>query len=218
MLPLGGDAYLLDRPVELGGGAIAIGPGFVGTTFEGNSIDDRGSKVAFPFVLAGQHFGTRLVRNTTRGGGVPLRAVATATEAPGPWGWSHTALFGLVIEGNTFEDAREGSALIVEHNHLTRPSRGRVYATAKLVDNLFTAAPGSSPGKPTGTITIGEPPSGDAGELVVAESGNRSRGFAGKASIRVRMATVNGRAMVDGRIDLPPATEAAAHRGAPTGR
>jgi hypothetical protein len=144
--------------------------------------------------------------------------VATATEAPGPWGWSHTALFGLVIEGNTFEDAQEGSTLIVEHNHLTRPSRGRVYATARLVDNLFSATTSSGNGKQAGTMTIGEPPSGDAGELIVTESGNHSRGFPGKASIKVRMATVNGRAVSDGRIDLPPAADTAARRDAPSGR
>ncbi len=215
VLPLGSNAYLLDRAVALGGGAIAIGPGFVGTSFEGNAIDDRGSKVAFPFVLAGQHFGTRLVRNTTRGGGVSMRAVATATESPGPWGWSHTALFGLVIESNTFEDAREGATLIVEHNALTRPSLGRVYATARLVDNVF-AATARSPVTP-GTLTIGEPPSGDAGELIVTESGNRSRGLPARASARVRMATINGRPITDGRIELPPEAHAAT-RGEPTSR
>jgi hypothetical protein len=220
VMPLGSNAYLLDGPVALRGGAIAIGPGFVGTSFDGNSIDDRGSKVAFPFVLAGQHFGTQLVRNTTRGGGGSVRAVATATEAPGPWGWSHTAMFGLLLEGNTFEDARDGATLIVEHNQLTRPSRGRVYATAKLANNLFSATPRppTSSGAPAGTLTIGEPPSGDPGELVVTESGNRARGFPGKASIRVRTATVNGRAISDGRIDLAPETGTAGHREPSSGR
>jgi hypothetical protein len=85
-----------------------------------------------------------------------------------------------------------------------------VYATARLVDNVFSAT-SVSPAIP-GTMTIGEPPSGDPGELVVTESGNRSRGFAGRPSARVRVATVNGRPVQEGRIDLPPAPDAAARR------
>ena len=220
VLPIGSGAYLLDKPVSLGGGAIAIGPGFVGTSFEGNAIDDRGSKVAIPFVLAGQHFGTRVVGNTTRGGGVSARVVATATESPGPWGWSHTSMFGLAIEGNTFEDAWDGAHVIVEHNGLARPSRGRVYATASIANNPFVAsdsyldaqARAARSGAPV-ALTIGEPPSGDAGELVVAESGNRGRGGRAGLSARVRMATVNGRVVRDGHQSLPAPAGGSAGRG-----
>ena len=210
VLPIGPGAYLLDRPVTLGGGAIAIGPGFVATSFERNTIDARGSKVAMPFVLSGQHFGTRIVGNTTRGGGTSARIMAAATESPGPWGWSHAAMFGLTLEGNSFEDAWDGAALFVEHNEHVRPSRGRVYATMSVTNNLFAAtapsldarARAGRSGAPV-SLTIGEPPSGDAGELVVAESGNRGRGGRAGLSIRVRMATVNGRAVRDGQSSLP---------------
>ena len=210
VLPIGPEAYLLDRPVALAGGAIAIGPGFVGTSFEGNSIDDRGSKVAIPFVLGGQHFGTRLVGNTTRGGDASTRIVAAATESPGPWGWSHTAMFGLAIERNTFEDSWNGAQFLVEHNGHTRPSRGRVYATGSLTDNTFgwsdaflgVRSRGGGSGPPV-AFAVGEPPSGDAGELVVSESGNRSRGKGG--ATRVRMATVNGRVVREGALPLTAA-------------
>ncbi len=217
VLPLGPEAYLLDQPVALAGGAVAIGPGFVTTSFEGNTVDDRGSKVAFPFVLAGQHFGTRLVGNTTRGGGVSARVMAAATESPGPWGWSRTSMFGLVIDGNTFEDAWDGGQLYVEHNALTPPSRGRIYATASLTNNRFAsseafiAARGRAgrSGTPI-ALTIGAMPSGDAGEIVVSESGNRAQGKGG--AIRVRMATVNGRTAREGSLDLPAEAGAAAGR------
>jgi hypothetical protein len=210
VLPLGGHSFLLDRPVALGGGAVAIGPGFVSTSFERNVIDDHGSKVAMPFVLAGQHFGTRVVGNTTKGGGVSARIVATGTEAPGPWGWSHTAMFGLTIEGNTFEDAREGALLIVEHNTQTRHSRGRVYVTASLVNNTF-AAPSGSIG-----LTVGEPAGGDPGALIVSESGNRARGRG--LAARVRMATINGKMVREGTINLPSEPGAAAGPGLPARR
>lgn len=208
VLPLGPESYLLDRPVALGGGAVALGPGFVGTSFEGNAIDDLGSTVAIPFVLAGQHFGTKVANNTTRGGGFSARVVATATESPGPWGWSHTAMFGLAIEGNTFEDARHGALLIVEHNEHTRPSRGRVYASGMVANNVF-AATDAVPGKPVG-LTIGEPPSGDLGELVVTESGNRSRGR--PVALRIRAATINGRAVRDETVVLPAGPGSSAGR------
>ncbi len=222
VLPLGPEAYLLDQPVALAGGAIAIGPGFVTTSFEGNTIDDRGSKVAFPFVLAGQHFGTRLVGNTTRGGGVSARVMAAATESPAPWGWSHTSIFGIVIDGNTFEDSWEGGQLYVEHTALTRPSRGRIYATASLSNNSFALSEAFAAslvrsgrsGTPV-ALTIGEVPSADAGELILSESGNRSRGRG--TSIRVRMATVNGRVVREGSLSLTAEAGTSAGR-APSAR
>lgn len=211
VLPLGPGVYLLDRPVALGGGAVAIGPGFVGTSFERNSIDARGSKLAMPFVLSGQHFGTRVVGNTTRGGGISARIMAAATESPGPWGWSHAPMFGMTIEGNTFEDAWDGAAVFVEHNEHVRPSRGRVYASMTVANNLFVATDAFLAARSGAVaLTIGEPASGDAGELAVAESGNRSRAGRTGLSARVRMATVNGRAVRDGNLRLPaePGTSA----------
>src|SRR5262249_19715656 len=120
------------------------------------------------------------------------------------------------IDGNTFEDAWDGAVVIVEHNGHVRPSRGRVYASASITNNTFAATPpflaaqarAGRTGAPV-ALTIGEPPSGDAGELLVTESGNRSRGG---GSGRVRMATVNGRAVPDGRLSLPDATSGSAGR------
>jgi hypothetical protein len=96
--------------------------------------------------------------------------------------------------------------LIVEHNTLTRPSRGRLYMSARVVNNLFSAtAPFASRRNGVSPLVIGEPPSGDAGELAVTASGNLSRGYPSATSARVRVATVNGKAVQDGRIDLPAA-------------
>ena len=135
---VGPNAYWLDRPVDLRGGAISIGPGFVATRFERNTVDDRGGSVALPLVLAGGHYGTRVADNRLSGGGEALRAVAAASERPVHWGWSHTPVFGLVVEGNTFADARVGLSLSLDRGGLVRETDGRRYFEASATGNNFT--------------------------------------------------------------------------------
>ena len=106
--PLGPRTYLLDEPIAREADAISIATGFVRETFEGNTVDCRGSGIAADFVLAGNHFGTKVIGNTFLGGGESIRLMAAPTETPVHWGWSHAPFLGALIEGNTFEDAVGG--------------------------------------------------------------------------------------------------------------
>ncbi len=91
---IGPSAFLLDAPLPAGRYAISIAAGFVGETFQGNTIDATGSSVADDLVLAGDHFGTRVIGNTLIGGADGLRLEATPIEAPDIWGWSHAPFLG----------------------------------------------------------------------------------------------------------------------------
>ncbi len=51
-------AFLLDSPTAPGDFAISISTGFVDETFQGNTIDSRGSSIVDNLVLVGNHFGT----------------------------------------------------------------------------------------------------------------------------------------------------------------
>ena len=197
--------YLLDEPLAIGDGAISIATGFVDETFRGNTIDARGGSVAAPLVLAGNHFGTKLLENRILGGGESLRIVATPTENPAPWGWSHAPVFGLIAEGNIIEDAVRDSTLAVEHGERIKSARGRTYLTATLRDNAFRwTAPGLAgrrKDRPLG-LTVGDPGALDLHELIAAEQGTRSEVPAGAAPIepiRPVAGWVNGRPMRDGR-------------------
>jgi hypothetical protein len=218
VMPLGPNAYLLDRPVALGGGAIAIAPGFVEASFENNAIDARGSKIAKPFVLAGHHFGTRLVGNHTWGGSESVLVFASASESPVHWGWSHNPMFGLTFEGNTFEDAWDGAHLAVEHNHLVRASRGRVYFTATLTSNTFiwsdaflSSYASAHRGAAPAALVLGWKPSGDPGEMVITETGNRRKGGKPGPSAKVHMATVNRRAITEGILPFSSESSGGSH-------
>ena len=65
-------AYLLDSTLPSGSYAISISTGFVDETFEGNTIDSRGSTTAEDMVFAGNHFGLQVLDNTLIGGGTAL--------------------------------------------------------------------------------------------------------------------------------------------------
>jgi hypothetical protein len=114
---------------------IAIASGFVREVFEGNTLDSRGSSGDVNLVLAGNHYGTRVVNNHFLGAGETLRFTACPTEHPRHWGWSHAPMFDCLIEGNTFEDSARGVTICVEHNKYAKTSRGRVYLTATVKDN-----------------------------------------------------------------------------------
>ncbi len=216
-MPIAANAYWLDRPVALGGGAISIEPGFVATAFENNTIDDRGSHVCIPIVLAGNHFGTRVARNRTIGGNLAFMIASASTESPVHWGWSHNPMLGLAIEGNTFEDAWSGATLGVEHNPLSRANRGRIYMTASLADNTFAwsdaflaSLKGAKSSNPPVAIEIGWKTAVDPGEAHVEESGNRRVGGRPGPSAKIYNTTVNGRPVREGNLTFPSTTEAKA--------
>jgi hypothetical protein len=202
-------SYLLDEPLPSGAlpGAIAIVTGFVGEIFLGNTVDARGSAVAVDLFLAGNHFGTRVIGNHMLGAG-GFRIVACPSEQPVHWGWSHAPVFGAVIEGNSLEDTAVAGAVAVEHGPAIKSTRGRVYLTAQLANNvvkwsgatLSQPAGAGKPKAPTG-IVIGETGSLDMGELRLTADGNRVEGSAGargQSALTIRSGTLNGRATAEG--------------------
>ncbi len=198
--------YLMDDALPQGEYPISIGNGFVNEVFEGNTIDARGGSVAAGMVLVGHHYGTKVLKNHVLGCGEAFRFTASPTEHPGPWGWSHAPFFGGLIEENTLEDALRGGTLAVEHGPPVKSSRGRVYMSATLKNNVTRWTPEFLRHRPNGegpppAFTIGDPRSGDPGELVLNESGNRVEGARG-GSILVHAASVNGQTMREKRISL----------------
>ncbi len=138
--PIGPRTYLLDEPIARETDAISIATGFVRETFEGNTIDCRGSGIAADFVLAGNHFGARVVGNHFLGGRESIRLLAASTESPVHWGWSHAPFLGGLFEGNTLEDAPEGS-IGVEHNQAIKANKGRVYMSLTMKNNTLPLVP-----------------------------------------------------------------------------
>ena len=216
---IGPGTYLLDAPLPAGDFAISIATGFVGETFRNNALDLRGSEVAAGFVLVGDHFGTRVEGNWIVGGGEAIRLTAAPSENPVTWGWSHAPALGVVVAGNTIEDAWRGATVTVEHGPAVKSSKGRVYLTASLAGNSFrwteaylaARARAGLAGDPP-SLTIGDLGSIDPGELVVRSERNQVRGPAGYlpgATMRVHVGTINGQAFVDTSIDLPDAPPAA---------
>ena len=59
-------------------------------------------------ILAGNHFGTRVLDNHLLGAGDAFQITAFPSESPGIWGWSHAPFLGGLIAGNTIEDAERG--------------------------------------------------------------------------------------------------------------
>ena len=87
---IGPTTYLLDAPITPGDIAISITQaGFVNETFQGNTIDSRGSSTATDLVLAGNNFGTQVLDNHLLGGVLAFVIDAYPTESPDIWGWSH---------------------------------------------------------------------------------------------------------------------------------
>ncbi len=205
--PLGPHMFLLDKPVALGGGAVSVQLGFTKTVFDRNSIDARGSHIAIPFVLCGQHFGTVLSGNHTYGGSDAFMIFASASEAPVYWGWSHNPMLGLVFDGNTFEDAWTGALLGICNEAPIRWTRGRVYMTATLQNNTFvwsdaflSAFAKAKRGEKPVAIKVGWKPSGNPSEFIVNEHGNKQVGGGGIPSMKVHMTTLNGQAIKDANV------------------
>src|SRR6202022_1699970 len=102
-----------------------------------NTIDSRGGAVAVNLVLVGNNYGTRVTGNHFLGGGEACRITAAPTEQPVLWGWSHAPYLDGVIEGNTIEDSLRGATIVVEHTAAIKSSRGRVYMSVSLENNIF---------------------------------------------------------------------------------
>ncbi len=202
--------YLLAEPLPKEAGTVSIATGFVGERFEGNTVDGRGGSVAAGFVLVGNHFGTRVAKNRVLGCGEAIRFTAAPTEFPGPWGWSHAPALGVTIEGNTIDSSLKGVTIEVEHGPPVKSSRGRVYLTATVRDNVFQGAaparaaavrPKGDDAGPPPVLRLGDPRAVDAGEAVVSASGNRREG-PGAGVMAVHATTLNGTAVTRARLPL----------------
>ncbi len=190
--------YLLDEPLPVAGQAVTIVSGFVGETFRGNTVDARGGSAAAPFVLGGNHFGTRFLDNRILGGGEGFRILSTPTESPGPWGWSHSPMLGLLVAGNRVEGSGRGATLAVEHGPPIQSNRGRLYLTATVAENTFRAS-GAGPAR---GLTIGDPGSLDPAEALLVERGTRVErpdGSAEPEPPRVLAGWINGTRWLGGR-------------------
>jgi hypothetical protein len=193
--PLGPQAYLLDEPIARETDAVSIATGFVRETFESNLVDCRGSGIAADLVLAGNQFGVKVLRNRLLGGATAIRLLASPTEEPIHWGWSHAPFLGALFEGNTLEDA-PGGGLGVEHGPAVKSTKGRVYMSLTFKDNVLRWARASGPsGKPP-RLEIGFAPSLDPKELVITEEGTKVEG-APPQSAWVHAATINGKVVKD---------------------
>ena len=83
------ETYLVDSPIPKGTETVSISRGFVGESFERNRIDIRRGRKSSGFVLGGNHFATRIIKNHVLGGDLAIKLAACPTETPVGWGWSH---------------------------------------------------------------------------------------------------------------------------------
>jgi hypothetical protein len=199
--------YLLDSPLTPGRFAVSLDTGFVGETFQGNTVNCLGSSTALDLVLVGNQFGLNVLDNTFVGGGYGFKITACPSESPEAWGWTHDPLLGATIEGNTIEDTQYGGILDVEHSQYTKSNAGRVYFSGSFLDNtgVWTAPIPSASGtagssNPPTLVTVGDALSADPGELVLTESGNQVNAPASVGSeptFQVVSGTINGQAVRD---------------------
>jgi hypothetical protein len=214
---------LVDAAIPAGTETVSVTTGFVSEVFEGNRIDLRGGRRSDSFVLAGNHFGTRVANNHLLGGGLAFRMMAYPTENPMMWGWSHAPVLGAVIEGNILEDCEQGGIVGVEHSPAIKTNKGRTYMSVALRQNVvrwtapFLARMARSDAKePLAGLTIGYRPSHDPGELVVSSESNAldaPRGYDDAPALLIHAAQYNAQRVVNRRSKL-----AAAGSGAQPGR
>jgi hypothetical protein len=211
--------YVLERPLSPADSAISVTTGFVNETFQGNTVDARGSTTALDMYLAGNHFGTTITGNHLLGGAVGLLVSAAPTEQPVVWGWTHAPFLGATITDNTIEDAQQAINLMVEHSTAIKLNEGRVYLSATLSQNtvfwsdafVTQRAQAGISATPL-ALTVGNAGAIDPGELVLVMQGNQQRGPAGfnpAGTMLVTAATINGNAEVDQETVLPTAPPAA---------
>jgi hypothetical protein len=201
-----GRTFWVDAPLPDGTAneAISVGPAFTGLTVADNRIDTTGSSIAANVNLVGAQFGTQVIGNTVLGGNNGLLIAASSTEVPVAWGWSHTPLFDLVVEGNTVEGARNGSLIQVDHGPYTKASKGRTYLTGLITRNAFGALLLSGSGPVGPALTIGTTGTIDPDELrvvfthnVALSAGTRALAVAGR---------INNEVLVGVNLGLEPAT------------
>ena len=209
------ETYLVDSPVPKGTETVSISRGFVGESFARNRIDIRRGRKSMGFILPGNQFATRVVKNHVLGGDQALKLAACPSETPVEWGWSHAPVLEAVVEENTFEDCQGGALLSVEHNRYIKTNKGRIYMSLTLKNNLMIWTTGflqrlqASGGKvPPPGLVLGDAPSHDAGEFVVKAAGNRleAPGSARTAaSLVVNAAEYNSRKLMGRKFSLPAA-------------
>lgn len=217
---------LLEEPLPKGADVLAVSPGFVNEVFEGNTIDARWGREAAGFVLAGNHYGTRVAGNRVSGAGEAFRIMAAPSEAPNIWGWSHAPYLGGKFEGNTIEDAELGASFAVQHGGPSKSNRGRVYMTVNLkgntvrwTDDFLKRREAGKTRAPLAGIVVGSVPVIDPGELWLETVGDvlDAPAKASRATaIVVHGATVNGRAYGKTSFSLPAPSTPAVGTG-PTG-
>lgn len=213
---LGPSTYLLDSPITPGRFAVSLATGFVGETYQGNTIDASASTGADLLVLAGNHYGTRVVGNQLIGGRRAFRITAVPTEQPGDWGWSHAPFLGATVAGNTVRDSLLGGQLDVERNGYTKSATGRVYFSGAFQSNtgvwsqaFLDRRAGLNPGMPPRLVTVGNGLIADPGELVLSASDNRVDGPAGLVSsptLQVVAGTLDGQRVRNLGVVLPAVT------------
>ena len=204
---------LLDEPIPDGTEVVSISVGFVNEVFEGNTINLRGGRRSDSFVLAGNHFGTRVANNHLLGGGLAFRMIAMPTEHPIIWGWSHAPFLGGVIEGNILEDCEQGGIVGVDHSRYIKTNQGRTYMSVALRNNVvrwtepFLASMARSGAKrPVPGLTFGYTPSLDPGEAMVTAEGNTldgPPGYRDAPALIVHAANFNSHRVVNRRFRLP---------------
>ena len=213
---IGPSTYLLDSGVSPGRFAISIATGFVDETYQGNTIDARGSSTALDFVLAGNQFGAKVQGNHWLGGMQAFQVTAFPSETPNLWGWTRAPILGLTFQGNTVEDTLLGGLLEVQHSGYMKTETGRVYFSGSFVNNTgvwsadyLAARAQSSVTEPPTLVTIGDALSADPGELVLTASGNTVTGpgnFATSPTMSVLSALFNGAVARNQSLVLPAAS------------
>jgi hypothetical protein len=212
--------FLVDPPIPAGTEVVSISSGFVDEVFQENRIDIRGGRRSDCLVFVGNHFGTRVQKNHFSGGAHALRMTACPTETPLIWGWSHAPFLGGVIEGNTLEDAEQGSILGLEHDpRYIKSNQGRTYMTVQANQNIVRWSDAflshfetASAKEPPVALTLGYPPSNDPNELVVSAAGNRLEAPSGRRvgpTLMIHAAQYNSQRLVNRRLSLSAAREAA---------
>lgn len=222
---------LLDAAIPKETGHVSIVQGLEKVRFADNTVDIRGSSTSYGLILPGNQFGTVVENNRFLGGAEGLTASACASETPVHWGWSHCPAMGMLVRGNTFEDARRGLSVSVAHDpkHI-RYNAGRVYMSATVADNVVrwtdpflrrvaAKKADDKPGdRPLLGIVLGEPHSRDPRELAVSAARNALDAPPGRhpgPSLLVRAADLNKQPTADKAVDLPRASERPAGAAAP---
>ncbi|WP_406696052.1 hypothetical protein V5E97_34165 [Singulisphaera sp. Ch08] len=214
--------YLLNAPMSPGNLIISISTGFIQETFQGNTIDARGSSIAEGMILAGNHFDTKVLNNHFIGGNHGLRIAAAGSESPVMWGWSRAPILGATVRGNTFEDNLRGAVFEVEESIYTKRSENRTYMSLAFTDNaivwseaFLAARAQANLGLPT-TFEAGNSRTTDPSGVVVTASGNTFKGPASlrsTASWKVYAATLNGQRVTNQSVALLPAVTLTAPTG-----